>query len=83
MVMLVLAIFMTVLEPLQNAISRRYERQSDRYALQRTGAKASYTAAFRKLARINKADPDPHWLEVLLFHGHPSIGQRLALADGE
>jgi STE24 endopeptidase len=81
LVMLILVVFMTLLEPLQNAISRRYERQCDRYALQRTGAKASYVSAFRKLARVNKADPDPHWFDVLLFHSHPPIAHRLALAD--
>ena len=66
---------------MQNAISRRYERQSDRYALRRTGLKDAYVSAFRKLARLNKDDPDPHWLEVLLFHSHPPIGQRLAMAE--
>jgi len=81
--MFLLTVFVLVLEPVQNAISRRYERQSDRYALDRTGARAAYRSAFRKLARVNKADPDPHWLDVLLFHGHPPIAQRLALAEEE
>ena len=83
LLMFLLTVFVLVLEPLQNAISRRYERQSDRYALDRTGAKAAYRSAFCKLARLNKADPDPHWLDVLLFHGHPPIAQRLALAEEE
>ncbi|HUT89834.1 MAG TPA: M48 family metallopeptidase [Thermoguttaceae bacterium] len=83
LLMFLLTVFVLVLEPVQNAISRRYERQSDRYALDRTGAKAAYRSAFRKLARVNKADPDPHWLDVLLFHGHPPIVQRLALAEEE
>ena len=83
LLMFLLTVFVLVLEPVQNAISRRYERQSDRYALDRTGAKAAYRSAFRKLARVNKADPDPHWLDVLLFHGHPPIAQRLALAEEE
>lgn len=83
MVMLMLTLFATLLEPLQNTVSRRYERQCDRYALKRTGAKAWYLSAFRKLARMNKADPDPHWLEVFLFHSHPPIGRRLALAEEE
>jgi STE24 endopeptidase len=81
LVMLILAVFVTVMEPVQNAITRRYERQCDRYALDRTGAQSSYVSAFRKLSRVNKADPDPHWLDVLLFHSHPPIAQRLALAD--
>jgi STE24 endopeptidase len=81
MVMLVLAVFFLVLEPLQNSISRRYERQADRYALERTANHEAYVSAFRKLARLNKDDPDPHWLEVALFHSHPPIAQRLALAE--
>jgi STE24 endopeptidase len=71
------------LEPLQNAVSRRYERQSDRYALERTGLRDAYLSAFLKLAKLNKDDPDPHWLEVFLFHSHPPIGERLAQADGK
>jgi len=79
--MLVLTIFTTVLEPLQNAVSRHFERQSDRYALQRTKRTDAYTSAFQKLAKLNKDDPDPHWLEVLLFHSHPPISERLAIAQ--
>jgi STE24 endopeptidase len=81
LLMLVLTVFALVLEPVQNAISRRYERQCDRYALERTGLRAAYQSAFRKLARLNKDDPDPHPLEVFLFHSHPPISERLAIAD--
>jgi STE24 endopeptidase len=81
LVMLILTVFAMVLEPLQNFFSRRFERQSDRYALRRTGLKDAYVSAFRKLARLNKDDPSPHRLEVLLFHSHPPIGERLALAE--
>ena len=41
----------------------------------------AYVSAFRKLARINKDDPDPHPLEVFLFHSHPPISERLAMAE--
>jgi STE24 endopeptidase len=74
-------LFGILVEPLQNIISRRYERQCDRYALQRTHAPAVYRSAFQKLARLNKDDPAPHPLEVFLFHSHPPIAERLAMAD--
>ena len=81
LMILILTVFANLLEPLQNAVSRRYERQCDRYALRRTGLKEAYVTAFRKLARLNKDDPQPHRLEVLLFHSHPPISRRLAMAD--
>jgi STE24 endopeptidase len=79
----VVAILEFLSEPLQNALSRRFERQSDRYALRRTGMADAYRSAFQKLARQNKGDPNPHWLAVLLFHSHPPIAERLAMANEE
>lgn len=83
LLMFLLTAFSLLLEPIQNGISRHYERQSDRYALQRTGKATAYVSAFRKLAKMNKEDPHPHPLEVLWLHSHPPIAERLALADSE
>jgi STE24 endopeptidase len=77
---LVTTLFFMAVEPLQNGVSRYFERQADRFALQRTENPAAYRSAFVKLARLNKADPDPHPWEVFLFHSHPPIRQRLATA---
>ena len=81
LLMFALTVFSLLLEPLQNVISRRYERQCDAYALERTGMHEAYVSAFRKLARLNKDDPNPHPLEVALFHSHPPIAERLAMAQ--
>ncbi len=81
LLMLSMTLFAMLLEPLQNMISRHYERQCDRYALEKTGLRAAYISAFQKLARLNKDDPAPHPLEVFLFHSHPPIGERLAMAE--
>ena len=81
LVMFTLTAFSLLLSPLQNVISRFYERQCDRYALHRTNNRTAYRSAFWKLARLNKADTDPHPLEVFLLHSHPPIAERLALAD--
>ena len=63
--------------PLQNAVSRYFERQCDRYALERTHNSHAYRSAFAKLARMNKADADPHPFKVWLFDDHPPIRERL------
>ena len=81
--MLILSLFGLLLEPLMNGISRRHERQCDRYALERTRQPDAYISAFSKLARQNKDDPCPHWFEVLWLHDHPPIGERLALATAK
>ncbi|MCA9263721.1 MAG: M48 family metallopeptidase [Planctomycetales bacterium] len=73
--------FSMLLEPLQNAISRHFERQSDQYALNCTAKFAAFRSAFHRLAVLNKAHTEPHWLEVALFHSHPPISQRLELAE--
>jgi STE24 endopeptidase len=81
LLMLSLTVFSLVLEPVQNIVSRRYERQCDRYALTRTGLREAYTSAFRKLAVLNKDDPCPNGVAVFLFHSHPPIAERLAMAE--
>jgi STE24 endopeptidase len=81
LVMFTLTAFMMLIAPLQNAISRHYERQCDRYALVRTKNASSYRSAFLKLARLNKADMEPNPIEVFLLHSHPPIAERLALAQ--
>jgi STE24 endopeptidase len=80
LVMFTMTAFMMLLSPLQNAVSRHFERQCDRYALARTNNPWAYRSAFEKLAKLNKADPDPNSIEVLLLHSHPPIKERLALA---
>jgi STE24 endopeptidase len=80
LVMFTLTVFSLMISPLQNAISRHYERQCDRYALVRTKNAASYRSAFLKLARLNKADMEPNSVEVFLLHSHPPISERLAMA---
>jgi STE24 endopeptidase len=79
--MFVIGAFSLLLEPLVNTVHRRFEREADWYALQATGMADAYRTAFARLARRNKADPAPHPLEVFLFHSHPPIAARLAMAD--
>ena len=81
LLLLVLTTFGLILSPLTNALSRRFERQCDRYALDRTQAPAAYRSAFTKLGKLNKADADPHPIIVWLFHDHPTIRERISMVD--
>jgi STE24 endopeptidase len=80
LLLLVLTLFGLALAPAQNALSRFFERQGDRYALDRTGNAEAYRSAFTRLARMNKSDPDPHPVVVWLLYDHPPIRERLAMA---
>ncbi len=81
LLMLLLNVLSLLTSPVMNALSRRFERQCDRYALDKTGNPTAYRSAFRKLAKLNKDDPEPSPVAVFLFHNHPSIAERLAMAD--
>jgi STE24 endopeptidase len=80
LLVLVLMLFGLPVGPVVNAVSRMFERQCDRYALERTHNPVAYRSAFTKLATLNKSDPDPHPMVVWLYHDHPPIRERLAMA---
>ena len=76
-----LSLFGLVTAPLGNLFSRRHERQADAFAVAKTGNKAAFISALRKLAAMNLADPEPHPLVEYLFHSHPSIGRRIKAVE--
>ncbi len=73
-----LTLFSLVTMPLSNALSRRYEREADRYALDATRDRESFISSMDKLADLNLADPNP--VTEFMFYSHPSIKKRIALA---
>jgi STE24 endopeptidase len=79
-VCIVLATFGVVLLPIQNAISRRFERACDRYAIEKTNNPESFISTMDKLAEQNLADRTPNRLVEMLFYSHPSISRRIEMA---
>jgi STE24 endopeptidase len=69
-----------VLAPLTNALSRLYERQADRFALEATANPAAFTSAIKRLSARNLADEDPPPFARLWFYTHPPVSERLAFA---
>jgi STE24 endopeptidase len=78
---LTLFVLSLVTLPVQNAISRHFERQADRAALELTGNRESYIKAEVDLARSNMADITPPRWAVLLLYTHPPVLERIAVAE--
>lgn len=78
---LALFLFFMITMPLGNAFSRRCERQSDRFALDRTGDVPSFISSMEKLAAQNLANKEPNPVIEFCIHSHPSIGKRIRMAQ--
>jgi STE24 endopeptidase len=66
------------LRPFALALSRRWERDADRFSLELTGDPEAYEATHRNLALSNLGDLDPPKAAYLFFFSHPTAPERLA-----
>jgi STE24 endopeptidase len=66
--------------PVINGCSRRVETRADDFALSLTGAPGPFIGAMERLASLNLAERDPHFLKELVLYSHPSVGRRIARA---
>jgi STE24 endopeptidase len=67
--------------PIQNAISRAFEREADRDSLALYGHPEVFIEAERRLARDNIGNVAPSDLNVFLFASHPPTLDRIAMAE--
>jgi STE24 endopeptidase len=67
-------------QPLALALSRRWERDCDRFSLELTGDPEGYERTHRLLALQNLGDLEPPKAAYLFFFSHPTARERLALA---
>lgn len=81
LLILSLSLFFFITMPLSNAFSRYCERQSDRFALDRTQDTESFISSMEKLAEQNLSDKEPNAFIEFCLHSHPSIGKRIKMAQ--
>jgi STE24 endopeptidase len=81
LVMALLAVGSQLASPVENGISRRIETRADVDALKATGDPVAFREMQVMLARRSLADPTPPAWSQWWWGSHPTVLQRLALAD--
>lgn len=67
--------------PFVLALSRRNEMRADAFALAATARPDAFIAAARRMAAQNLAEERPSRLTLWLFHTHPAVADRIAMAQ--
>ena len=67
--------------PAAHAMSRRFERSADRFALDLTRNPGAFISAMRRLGAQNLAEEQPSRLVQWLFYSHPPMRDRIAAAQ--
>jgi STE24 endopeptidase len=70
-----------VATPARHGLSRWQERRADQFALAVTGHREAFATAVRRLGAQHLAEERPSTLTRWLFHRHPSVEERLAMAE--
>ena len=65
-------------QPLESAISRRFEREADDFALELMRTAEPMTSALKRLAADNLANLSPHPLYAWFYYSHPPLVERIA-----
>ncbi len=81
LLLLFLMLYGLITMPLSNGISRKYEREADRYALKMMNGKKYFISSMNKLKEMNLADWDPNPFVEFFLYSHPSIKKRIKMAD--
>ena len=81
LVFLVLTLLALVTSPVQNVVSRRYEAEADWRALRATKDSASMVKLFRNFNETSLEEPNPPVWDYLWLENHPTLMQRIAMAE--
>jgi STE24 endopeptidase len=81
LVLLSATVLELALAPLGATLSRRWEREADRFSIELTNDVDAYRRAHHDLAVANLADLDPPRALYLAFFSHPTPPERLAAAS--
>jgi STE24 endopeptidase len=69
-----------IMQPLENFLSRQFERSADKLAIRATGLKEAFISTMDKFATQNLSDRRPHPFIKFFFFDHPPIDERINAA---
>jgi STE24 endopeptidase len=64
-------------QPLESAISRRYEREADDFSLTLMKVAAPLVRALKRLATDNLSNLNPHPIYAWFYYSHPPLAERI------
>ena len=73
----VLSLLVFFFTPISAIVSRRFEREADRFAVELTGTSEHLASALVKLSKDNLSNLFPHPFYAWLYYSHPPVLQRL------
>ncbi|MFQ5795675.1 MAG: M48 family metallopeptidase [Candidatus Bipolaricaulia bacterium] len=79
--MVLFAVLSFLLNPIIQAISRRFERQADGFAFEATDRPGTLMRFFTDIANRQLEDAYPHPLVKFFYYNHPPLGERIAFAE--
>jgi STE24 endopeptidase len=79
--LLVLTVLTLLALPVENVITRHIEAEADWVALELTEDPANAEGAFKNFTNTALADPDPPLWDYVLLENHPTVVQRIGMAE--
>lgn len=79
-IILLISIISFLSLPLQNAVSRTFERQADNFTMHATENPDAQIQLMLKLAESNLSNVSPHWYIKYFLYSHPPIMERIEAA---
>ena len=81
LILLFITLFSLLTQPVNNFVSRKFEVDADRFALEKDGTSKYFISVMEKLADLNLSEKDPNRLVEILFYSHPAVSKRIKFAQ--
>lgn len=79
--LLIFSLLTFAVSPVENAVSRKAERDADLYAIEMTKNPKAAVGAFQELATVSLSEVNPPKIVKWFLYGHPTMLERLHFLD--